>query len=416
MRRQITILVLVIGLLAGVGATPRPARSQSAIPPLPADLLFTASLAGGQRDYPRNIIARVDANTLEVSPFYMDAEADELMPLKWSPQGDLLAIYRIMPAIDDAYTLSPRQLCILNRTGALQRCMDDNPPMHYVGYPRDWQSYYPVVWGSNGLTIYFDTEYPSVESPNGYERRLVEASVLTGETMRIIYGFPDAYAVTPSPDLNYVTVGFGEEWFLDNPAHIFDLTTGIQRDLPGLMPEHTWLDWGCWAFSPLGSYIAAITKYDLFEYAPELEPPDDGKGSGSVLVLLDPQGNIQYVVGEPSGSPAALWYQDCPSWQPDEQAIFFYAYHSERQAILRYSLADQQTTTWYEPRFEPGHEKYVYPPLIPSADGAHIALTVSDGPYEDRLVAVLYPDGEIYRIPSPYRFGLYPLWVPPLRE
>jgi hypothetical protein len=29
-------------------------------------------------------------------------------------------------------------------------------------------------------------------------------------------------------------------------------------------------------------------------------------------------------------------------------------------------------------------------------------------------VAVLCPDGEIYRIPSPYRFGLYPLWVPPL--
>lgn len=83
---------------------------------------------------------------------------------------------------------------------------------------------------------------------------------------------------------------------------------------------------------------------------------------------------------------------------------------------MRYSLVDQQMTPLYETGSGPDRESYIRSPLIPSPDGNFIALSVTNMPYDDRQVAVLYPDGEIHRIPNDYRFSLYPLWVPPLSE
>ncbi|MBD3331913.1 hypothetical protein GF356_03605, partial [candidate division GN15 bacterium] len=178
--------------------------------------------------------------------------------------------------------------------------------------------------------------------------------------------------------------------------------------------DNTGIYWTCWGFSPGGQFATTIAQYNVTRYAPELEPPNDFReGEGSLILLLDMQGTIQHIVGEPEGSPAATFYLQCPGWQPDEQAIVFYAWDANGTYIMRYSLADRQTTKLYTSSFEPGHERYFSEPFMPSYEGTHVALTVSDGPYEDRQVAVLYPDGEIYRIPSSYQFSLYPLWVPP---
>ena len=54
---------------------------------------------------------------------------------------------------------------------------------------------------------------------------------------------------------------------------------------------------------------------------------------------------------------------------------------------MRYTLADHQTTTLAEMGSEPGQERYVYSPLIPSPEGTHVAFTVNDRPGEDRQVA-----------------------------
>jgi hypothetical protein len=402
MRVKALILMLAAGVLA-LSALSAPVGAQPPIPPLPADLLFTTTLAA-HGDYPRNVILRVDAETLELSTFYLDTEAYELAPLSWSPQGDLLAVYRRMPPSDSARTLFPRQLCVLDRSGVLQRCLDDGPPMHYAGaILQDWQHYFPVEWRPDGQTIYFETEYPNAESPGGYGRRIVEASVATGETLQ---------------DLNHLTVGFKNQYLGgSNPTFIYDLTTVTQVDPATLVPDHTNMYWTCLPFSPSGHFIAATVSYDLSEYAPELEPPADfGNLRGDLLLLLDPQGVAQHIIGEPEGSPTTIWGEQCPGWQSDEQAIVFLAHNNLGQDyIMRYTLADQQTTPLYELSFGPGRERYAYSPLIPSPDGTHLAFTVRDNdPYAPRQVAVLYPDGEIYRIPSPYRFGLYPLWVPPL--
>jgi len=411
MRIKLAIWILTVGLamlpIPLIGAEP-----QVQMPPLPADLLFTTSISEEEGDYPRDIIVRVAAETLEVIPFYVDSEAFEIMPISWSPQGDLLAVYRIMPAIDNAFTLFPRQLCILDRAGVLQRCMVDSPPMYYGGDPQSWQHYYPVTWGTDGQTIYFDTEYPNETSPYGYGKRLVEASVITGETLRVVYEYPDPYPVSPSPDLSHAVVGFGGLWGgLGTPAFLVDLTTGSQIDVASAVPSLTKLYSTCLPVSPNGNYVTVSAEYDLATYAPDQDPTLND-GGGYLLIILDMQGTIQGIIGQPDGYDT-LWSQDCPGWAPDEEAIFFWASDSERAYIMRYSLLDQQLTTVYTLRDWPERETNVCSPLIPSPDGTHIAITVSDGPYEDRLVAVLYPDGEIYRIPSPYRFGLYPLWIPP---
>ena len=194
--RAIGLRVAVIWVAWSAGSVPT--EAQTPIPPLPADLLFTASLTAGPGDFPRDVIVRVDAETLEVSPFYVDDEAFEILPLGWSPQGDLLAIYRMMPPLDKAYTLFPRQLCILSRDGVLQRCMNDSSPMHWGRQPQTgmeyWNFFFPITWGVNGQTVYFSTEYPNEKSAFGYGQRLVEASVITGETLRVIYDYPDPLA------------------------------------------------------------------------------------------------------------------------------------------------------------------------------------------------------------------------------
>ena len=417
MSRRVRLWVSIVTLL--LVAPEFSLAAQAPPPPLPADLLFvTSSVPGG--NYPRDTIMRVDAKTLEITPFYVDDAAFDALPISWSPQGDLLAIYRMMPAIDEALTLFPRQLCILDRAGVLQRCLDDHPPMHWGGFPETWKYPYPVAWGRGGQTVYFAAEYPTNDSIFGFGRHLVEASVLTGETLRIIYDYPDPWPVAPSPTLNQVMVGFSDAWQgPDTPTFILDLTTRVQLDIPNLMPDDTGLYWTCQTFSPSGRYIAVTAHYNVTRYAPELVPPDDYRnGEGGLLLLMDMQGSIQHLVAEPEGSPAVMWYVQCPYWLPDEQAILFYAWHPDRRSLMRYSLVDRQTTTLYEINFEPGRKSYVYAPFIPSPDGTHVALIVSDAPYgyDDFLVAVLYPDGEIRRIPNDYRSSLYPLWVPPIPD
>jgi len=412
--RLIALLVTTVLILFNVTLIDAESRLQI-MPPLPADLLFTTTTAMEEVDYPRNMIVRVNAETLDVSPFYVDNEADTIMPLSWSPQGDLLAIYRIMPAIDEDYTLFPHQLCILNRAGVLQRCLNDNPPMHFAGDPQLLQHYYPVAWGPDGQTIYFYTEYSNSNSTYGYGRRLIEASVITGETLRVVFDYPDPYPINPSPDLNHAVVGFGGEWRgPGTPVFLVDLAANEQLDVTTAIPNNTEFRRGCLPFSPNGTYITVIAKYDLATYAPEQDPTMNG-GKGNLLVILDTQGIIQGIIGQPNGLNT-LWNQGCPAWRPDEQAFYFIASDMEKVYVMHYSLPDQRLTTLYELKRWPEQESNIYPPLISSSDGTYLAFTVSDGPYQDRLVAVLYPDGEIRRIPSPYRFGLYPLWMPAEEE
>jgi hypothetical protein len=85
-----TIFLLLCGcILMKLQPAKQPATAQFDPIPLPADLIFTVpespDLSWAYQ--PHNRLVHVDAETLEISPFYTDAAAIETRALGWSPQG-----------------------------------------------------------------------------------------------------------------------------------------------------------------------------------------------------------------------------------------------------------------------------------------------------------------------------------------
>ena len=249
-RVVICLLVLATGLFGSLASR---TQAQPLIPPLPADLLFVTTTAADGFSLPQNIVVRVDTQTMEVSTFYVDDEAWELMPLSWSPQGDLLAIYRSMPRNEETY-LAERQLCLLDREGILQRCMQDTPPMHWEGEPYAWPYLFPVTWAPDGQTIYFETEYPS--EGELYGRRIIEADVTTGETLRVLYDYPEPRRLVLFSDGNHVGIDIGGSGTVNGLPAIINLVTGKQLDILATAPENTWRGHTMLPISPLAGTMS----------------------------------------------------------------------------------------------------------------------------------------------------------------
>ncbi len=80
--------------------------------------------------------------------------------------------------------------------------------MHNTGGLPDKGLHFPVVWGSDGQTIFFETEYPNEDSFIGYGRRHCRSQCghrpNTARCLRLSGSFP----VTLSPDLKHISVGF----------------------------------------------------------------------------------------------------------------------------------------------------------------------------------------------------------------
>ena len=162
-------------------------------------------------------------------------------------------------------------------------------------------------------------------------------------------------------------------------------------------------------FSSGGHYVVMDTAYDMATYAPG-QPPFEN-ATPCLRIILDTGGVIQAVIGDPE-EQRPMTFMDKPAWQPDERAIYFHNLDSDGIHLVRYSLPDQELSVLFDIE-----DWYVSDETMAvSPDGAHLALIIQDELYGARQIAVYYPAGEIYRIPSPYRFGLYPLWVPPLEE
>src|SRR5512145_104591 len=85
-----TLYALVIGLSILLMPCAAPGYAQTDNPTLPADLLFT-TVTEGTRSL--STLMRVNAQTLQMSPFYVD-DSDYIRALRWSPSGNLLAILR----------------------------------------------------------------------------------------------------------------------------------------------------------------------------------------------------------------------------------------------------------------------------------------------------------------------------------
>jgi hypothetical protein len=409
--------VVFLGLCGLIFGAPRPAVvAQDTTPPLPADLIFTTGDNTEQNWWgtPHNVLMWVDAQTGEARRFYVDPDAAFVIALGWSPQGDLLAVYRESPP-DDPQSELHKLLCLVDRQGVLKTCFEETPDqvsqVHYDG---------TVTWSPDGQKIYYASEYP----PNAQSgvSRIVEADVTTGETLNIIYEYPFDAQIHQAPSslgwscsLDKVLVGVmdsaKDRQSRDLQTMIVDLATGAERNMGDMAPEHTELFYVCPQVSPLGTYLAMHVSYKTWEYAPDSGLQDYLE----MLVILDTQGIAQVKIGEPDGANT-LYPWGCPVWAQDEKSFYLLStkQHDRNMYLFKYSLSGQKETIYTAgvDRLPAGMQ---YHPLTLSPDDHFIALQVATQPYggSPHQVIVLDSKGQSLWSSDDYPFAMYPVWVPP---
>ena len=367
---------------------------------LSGDLLFTTGqLNANGIPGSRNILARLDRRTGQAIAWYSDPSAVYLKAVSWSPQGDLLAFVR---AEFDGKRY-PAQLCLLNRSGARQRCFTDTP----VGYSSVYNDYL-VTWSGDGKRLYF-------ASGDDKTRRLIEAEVSTGRTLRVLYEYdlqdnelenPPVLAWTN--DLSYLTLGAGDNTRVQQglPVFMVDLKTQQRIDLVHIRgASGSSLFVVCPYFSPQGMYLTAY-NFDVPE-TPAIPQ----------FLILDKQVNILSIV-KPS-APFNASPQGCPAWQKDENAFYFDVAQATEQAstlsIVKYTLQSRQFM-WY---FQSGAlndlaEATVNSHLSLSPDEAFLAFV---SPFDPGVklgtqVTIISATGGLQRYRLPFRFSSDPIWIP----
>jgi hypothetical protein len=318
-------IISIINILLLFCSLPRIGNVSSQIPTatLPADLFFTTGEAIDNTNWimsDRNVLARVDAETLEVAPFYYDEQAKLIKAISWSPQGDLLAIYLRFPSSDSPIG-ARNQLCLVNRSGVLKTCFEATPPVY--GEVEN----YNVSWSEDGQKAYF---VAGQENASQEHDVLVEADVITGRTIRMVYDYPHEVNLSLSwtPTITHVITNAGafEE---DLPRLLIDLETGQSIDLKAVVPEPAVFSSACLHFSTKGTYLTI--KAETFI---------ENTVSRKELILLDKNGQIHAVIDESSGF-GPMDYLGCPVWQEDEEAFYLVGIPlpDHESYIFKYSLS-----------------------------------------------------------------------------
>ncbi len=393
---------LIFFLILSIGLGSRSLDAQTDLA-LSADLIFsTAQPNPNQPPQTHNILARLDAETGAISPFYTDQSAVYLKALSWSPAGNRLVFLRAeYDGRHYAY-----QLCLLDQSGAAQGCFDDAPVGYFSVYNPN-----PVTWSPVGDRLYF-------VSGDETTRRLVEADVATHKTLRIIYEYPVPDNQMNNPptlawtnDLADLTIGAGDPTRVQQglPVLLVDLNTQQTVDLahiPGATGTSPFVV--CPFFSPKGTYLTAF-NFDVPETPSQPQ-----------FLILNQQGAIVSTI-TPS-APLNVLPMSCATWQADEQAFYFPLSQGTQSAstlrILKYSLDSQQFST----AFDSGQltdlaEASLVSPLALSPDGQFL---VFDSPYDPAIndgtqvtvIALAQTAPTLRRYSAPYRFSSDPLWSP----
>ncbi len=419
--------VVFCGLLFFFTLGSRHALSVQGSAGLPADLLFTSTESGTYGFWPqmpRNVIVQVDASTLEAAPFYVDEEASYVIPLSWSPQSDLLAFYRLVLRENDYI----RQVCLLSRNGVLLRCFEATPPSR-TGYPRFDTERYMVTWSADGRRAYFVAACEELERVP-HQRCLVEADTTTGQTLRVLYTLehptPTPFVWTSQRDV--LLIGAGDEWIWQAgaPPQLVDLASrSVLLDLNMVVPRYAIPDRVSPYLSPQGTYVEIFVHYDLTTYNPWQIDQNAYGPTLSIMSIVDRWGKIRTTFGRPEDAlpvPLAL------GWSDDEQTLY--------TATRDVSTSCGEYTLWHPLRLhaydlamahaatldagEPCRIQRIKGPLLPSPDGTSLAflgLSADVDPYSKAWqVTVLSEDEMLQEVGATYRFGVYPLWVPPMLE
>jgi len=387
MKRDINALVImcVVFFLSLILFRVSTIVSSSSSEQLPTNLVFTGKLT--QDSAPTLVF--LDAMTLEATPLYTDESAIQLRAMSWSPQGDLLAVLRIEKS--DNENFYPTAICIVTLTGELQTCFDDKPPVWYAVSPFLIDYEYTVTWSTDGTKVYFVTE-----DVQHTMRRLIEADVVTGATLRPIYEVAAMNedqiptVIIWTPNLEYVAAGVG---LTERSGTLVNLDTGRQLDLSTVViawpygtdpsrPEGS--GYICNGFSPQNSYLTAINEYD------------------NRLIIFDKELNILHTVQDFGIDGRVKIY--CPTWSADDSTIYFFVLNLDHEPnyIFTYSLQDDRLVSRVADA--------VYPPLVFSPDRTHIAFEIPHP--STSKIHVLYPDNTIRLLGDPFLYAQYPVWKP----
>jgi hypothetical protein len=339
----------------------------NAQPDMPYDLLITmAEVYGSDEPTEANLLERVDGRTFETSLFFEDDTARLLLPLSWSPDGNLLAVL-FYPDLD--FPVQP-QLCILTREGVLQTCLEDLPPRD-PGVLHD--GLYAVTWSNDSQNIYFLSDLD--RTGELITRGLMEADVTTGKTLRVIFEstfkeYRDLI-INWASDLSYALIGVGGfESAVSHSGQLLNLETLEAVSIGTFFPSDVHLTRVCPGFSPSGTYFAVTTgikKEGFQRYIYQFR-------------LVDTNGRETVVLDENSfHSP--LWGVGCPIWQKDEEAFFFIATTYDAPLtetlgpaprIFKYTLETANLDVYFDHSSVEGIRSDMSLKLSP--DGDHIAF------------------------------------------
>lgn len=362
---------------------------------LPNDLIF----AGIPSDSIGAVLLRLDANTLQITPFYEDnlSTIGRINVLSWSPDRKRLAIYRsLIPDRNNFQNRIP-QICIIKRDGILLQCMDELPYINPNKYGES--QIQSLTWSTDGSKIYFMASDKQIS-----QLRLVEVDAQTGKTLQTLSEFNTDTKIIWSYTLDYFAQEQREPSVSGNSQATFTYlptNTAFQpQQRVDLLSQSAHFDRLCPETSPMGQYFVIM----------------GGESPTDKFTIFDRQGQIAFRVS--SSSFPDLEIESCPSWQQDEQVLYFRANTptNETARIFRYSLQDKRLTVFYRisdtlSLNKPGYGGSVGRLQI-SPDGRFIAAQSTEGGI------VVYPaDGERIQIThESLSEASSPLWVPPLNE
>jgi len=385
MKARKYLLALLIGIC---GLLPDATTSGQVSPPtpLPSDIVFGARNddSNGSSSF---FLAILDDRTEEFVDLYR-SDHDILVPLSWSPQGDLLAfVSKDAPGMEEGATM---EVCILTVEGVLQTCFKDK-----MAYFMRYYDENTVTWSADGSKVYFVTLKEQVW-------QLIEADVSTGQTLGVRFETPFVMDTQQtekptiwSSDLRYVGLDLG---FLRTEATIVNLETGEELDIHHVLQpymdetiqqSHNY--YVCPGFSPSRNYLTGLIPITSLSNSTGI--------ATNRMVIFDPQGDIVHVF-EPTGSIAS-----CPVWAEDEGYFYFTRYNPQEgwSGIFSYWLASERLEA------QAMDIDSFMTPFVLSPDGVHLALQAFT---KVPQLKVLFPTGTIRSFDLPYTSVGNPIWRP----
>jgi hypothetical protein len=404
------LIGMVILLLISVCAPQAQAQA-----PLPADLVMTASELNDKGEEIVSLV-RWDAQEEKFYPFYEQTSPENfLTPLRWSPDGTLLAVERWAVSENQEQELN---ICILTREGVLVACSMNLVDGRLAESQERADFIERVIWSADSRYVYFT--YISPESPDtvvyalradGGTAGRNNTNTNIGANMQEVYRYANLPAMWPvnlswTSDLKHLLVGVNNaDRTEDLGAALINVDSGQTIDLKNLFTTT----------SDTLSYVCAGFSFDN-QYATARITNDQTGEEG--LAVFNLTGTIVVTLKVPR-TDDDLGSIYCPTWQPGRLA--FYWWGSDGQdplaIIFEYDLETGQSDVVYgaPPSAAPDSMKGVVIRIsdVYRGDPTYIAADGSDGSIDTQAVVIL-PDGTRQVLLGDYVYTQNALWFPPL--